>query len=238
MNKIIVDIDNIQIKLCEKFKKSGWYDKMKGFILSSDFENIIKKLVEESNKGKKFTPILKYVFRAFEECKYSDLKVVFLSQDVYPQIGVADGIAFSSSLTNNETSSLKYIFNSIEEQYQLENYERNPDLKRWANQGVLLINCGMTCEINNVGSHIYLWKSFISYLLDILNSYNTGLIFVFMGTEAQKYSELINQKNNYVFNIDHPNKAYYTDKKRWNNKNIFKEIDKILLKNNNEKIIW
>lgn len=235
---IQVDIDDIQIKLCEKFKPCDWYNILKAFILSEDFERIIKTLVTESNQNKKFTPPLKQVFRAFEECNYKDLKVIFLSQDVYPQLGISDGIAFSCSNTMKEQPSLRFIFDAIQNMYQIEDYNRNPDLKRWSNQGVLLINCGMTCQINNVGSHIKIWKPFITYLIDQLNYTNSGLIYVLMGDTAQQYEELINDNLHYVIKVEHPNKAYYNQTKLWKHDNVFKQIDEILLKNNNQKIQW
>ena len=235
---IKIDKNEIQTKLCDKLKPSGWYNKLRGFILSHNFEIILDKLIEESNKDKKFTPPLKYVFRAFEECKYNDLKVIMIGSDPHPSLGVSDGISFSCSLTNKEQPSLRYIFNSIEEDYELaETYDRNVDLKRWSNQGILMLNCGLTCQVNNIGSHIGLWNPFITYLLDILNITNIGLIFVFIGAEAQKYKDLINESNHFIILTEHPNKANYSAGK-WNNNNMFKKIDKIIEGCFKTKIIW
>ena len=41
-------------------------------------------------------PEYKNIFRAFHLCKYNDLKIIFLSQDPYPQKGVATGIVFGN----------------------------------------------------------------------------------------------------------------------------------------------
>lgn len=41
-----------------------------------------------------YTPNKKDIFKAFKLCDYNNLKVVFVSQDPYPQPNVATGIAF------------------------------------------------------------------------------------------------------------------------------------------------
>lgn len=81
MQTVQINIHEIQEKLVEKLRPSGWASKLKTFLLSNDFYEIIAKLVEESNNGKKFTPPLKYIFRAFEECSYDNLKIVFVGMD-------------------------------------------------------------------------------------------------------------------------------------------------------------
>jgi uracil-DNA glycosylase len=58
----------------------------KSFIFSSEFEKILNELWDLSNKNSRFTPTLKQVFRAFEECPYDKLQVVIIGQDPYPTI--------------------------------------------------------------------------------------------------------------------------------------------------------
>jgi uracil-DNA glycosylase len=76
-----IDLDEIKLKLYEKLKPSGWGDKLKTFIMSEDFDKILKQLLKEAKANNRFTPPLKQVFRAFEECPYKDLKVIMLGQD-------------------------------------------------------------------------------------------------------------------------------------------------------------
>lgn len=76
-----MDLEKIKLKLFEKLKPSGWDRVFKSFIFSSDFDKILTDLWELTKIDKRFTPPLKQVFRAFEECPYEDLKVVMLGQD-------------------------------------------------------------------------------------------------------------------------------------------------------------
>ena len=100
------DLENIRAKLYERLKPSDWADRMKGFLLSADFEKILVQLETDVNDGNRFTPSLKQVFRALEECPYKDLKVVIIAQDPYPQQNMSDGLAFSCGNTREPQPSL------------------------------------------------------------------------------------------------------------------------------------
>ena len=105
-----IDLKDIQQKLYERLESSGWADKLKGFILGSDFYNILEQLSKQSTAGDRFTPALKQIFRVFEECPYNELKVIIFNQDPYPLVSVADGLAFSCSNTGDVEPPLRYIF--------------------------------------------------------------------------------------------------------------------------------
>jgi uracil DNA glycosylase len=76
-----INLEEIKLKLIEKLQPSGWATKLRGFIQSSDFEKILNELYKQRSEGKRFTPPLKYVFRAFEECPVDKLRVVMIGQD-------------------------------------------------------------------------------------------------------------------------------------------------------------
>jgi len=239
MNKI--NITEIKQKMFNKLKGTGWDKVFKSYIFSSDFEDSIKKLHTFATQNKRFTPPLKDIFKAFEECPYKDLKVVMIGQDPYPQLGVADGIAFSCSKTDKPQPSLRYIFNELEREfpaYRTNDLLYNPlDLKRWSNQGILMLNTALTCEVGNIGSHYDVWKTFTAYLLTYLNDNYTGIVYVFMGKKAEGWGDLINEKFNYKFNVPHPASAAYKGGK-WDSKGVFKKINDILRDNTNKTIIW
>jgi uracil-DNA glycosylase len=228
----------IQQKLYEKLKPSGWGNVLKSFLLSDDFGMILQSLHDNLKQDKRFTPPLKDIFNAFQECPYNELKVIIVGQDPYPQLDVADGLCFSCSKSDKAQPSLNYIFSEIERTvYPYEKYNRDLDLRRWSHQGVLLLNTALTCEINNIGSHVELWKSFITYLLDMLNTYNSGLIYVFLGNNAKTWHKHVSS-NNYKLFASHPVSVAYKGKKIWDSGNIFNQINVILNNNNGDKIIW
>jgi len=234
-----VDLEEIKLKLIERLKPSGWAIKLRGFIMSSDFDKILETLYTLRNDGKRFTPPLKHVFKAFEECPLDKLKVVMIGQDPYPYLGVADGIAFSCGITRKPQPSLQKIFEEVEKTvYDGVYLEQDPDLTRWSNQGVLMMNTALTCQVDKVGSHYAIWQPFVSYVIDILSLTNSGLIFCLLGQKAQELEGLITPAH-YIHKASHPASAAYS-KGAWNSDDMFNTINSIIHKNNGEefKIKW
>ena len=232
-----MEIKEIQKKLYDKLKGSGWDHKLKMFLLSKEFENILTELYKKSTSGDKFTPTLKQLFRAFEVCKYENLKVVMLSGNPYAMEGVSDGLAFSCSNPKKEEGTLRLIFKEIENTVAKDGTVWNPDLTRWSEQGILLLNTSMTTNIIGDSNHFELWQPFYTYLFDMLNSYNSGIIYVFMGKQAKSLHKQI-VSNNYKFFITHPASAAYFKNGTWDSNDLFNGINNILYKNYGEKIKW
>jgi len=233
-----LDIEEIKEKIMVKLQPSGWARVLRGFIYSKDFDNIIVELAKQAKDGKRFTPTMKNWFRAFEECPYTDIKVVIIGQDPYPGVGHADGISFSLSQTDDMQPSLKYLLNAVNRTvYDNEQISTDKDLTRWANQGVLMFNTALTTNVGKIGQHYLIWKPFAAYLFDWLTWHCPGLIYVYLGKKAEEWADCVND-NNYKFFVSHPAAASYTGLKEWDCKNVFNEIKDILKKNNNFDIEW
>lgn len=233
-----IDLEDVKIKLYNKLKTSGWADVLKTFILSSDFDKILQELLRQSQDGKRFTPMVKYLFRAFEECPYKKTNVIILGQDPYPIPNVADGIAFSCSNDNYIQASLKYIHKEIQDTvYPNEEYDKVTDLKIWSNQGVLLINTAFTTTVNKVGSHYKIWEPFMSFLLDVIQYDKPNLVYAFLGKKAQEWSVSI-PDSNYKFLRTHPASASHNKMESWYSDDLFNNINTSLILQNNQPIIW
>ena len=232
-----VNIDEIQLKIYEKLKESGWGDKLKTFILSNDFNSILNTLLLEVQQDKRFTPTLKQVFRAFECCNLKDLKVLILGQDPYPQPYVADGISFSCSNTGKPEASLRYMFRGVKKTFFLEDYSNDPDLSRWSKQGVLLLNSALTTNINKIGTHYELWNPFLSFLFDYLSINNPDVIYVFLGKKAQEWINYIPEDSDRII-ASHPASAAYKNAIDWDGETIFQDINKLTKAKFNTEIIW
>jgi len=230
-------LKQVQLKLYEQLKDSGWANKLKAFILSEEFLNILRQLAQNQLAGKRFTPTIKHLFRAFEQCPYENLKVVIVGQDPYPKEGVADGIAFSCKYAAHPSQiqpSLKAIYKGLEnEGIQHMHYY---DLADWANQGILMLNTALTTEIGYAGAHTSLWNQFIIFLMDVLKS-NTGLTYVFMGKTAQTYMQYVDAENNYLLQCKHPASAAYTGGE-WESNGVFTKTSQIVKDNYKYDIKW
>ena len=226
-----IDINILRDNLNNKLEESGWDRMLSPYVNGLSFDHIMNTLVESVENGKRFTPRFKDVFNGFYECPYNDLKVVIVGQDPYPQLGVADGIAFSCSRKGKTEKSLQYIFKSLYGEY--EGY--NNDLRRWSNQGVLMINTAFTCEINKIGSHYGIWKSFTEYVFDNINRHNPKTVFILMGKKAEAWQTLL--PNCKILKCSHPASAAYRGGE-WDCNDVFNKANLELEKQGKTCIEW
>ena len=154
----------------------------------AELNNVMAKVGHEYRR-KPLCPAQSDVFRAFELCPLKDLKVVMLGQDPYPQKGVATGILFGNRKEVNE-DNLSPSLNVVKEaaiNFEVPHYCITFDqtLESWAKQGILMINSALTVEMNRIGSHVMIWRPFIAKLLKNLSEYDTAIIYVLFGRQAQ-----------------------------------------------------
>jgi uracil-DNA glycosylase len=224
-----------------KLKASGWDRVLNEFIDGKDFDTLMTALFKCSNEGG-MTPAIGNVFRPFYECPYNDLKVVLLEENPYPDEGIADGLALSCSKSKagEMEPALNVIFDEIQETVYAKQgedwYANEPDLTRWAKQGVLLLNINLTTEPGKIATHNDIWKPFTDYLFAKLIDMNVGLIYIFLGDVAKEQAKKIPEIN-YKFRCYHPNAAFYDDR-RWESNDVFNRINEILGGSNGTNIIW
>lgn len=176
----------------------------------TELNNVMAKVGQEYRR-KPLCPAQSDVFRAFELCLLKDLKVVMLGQDPYPQKGVATGILFGNRKEVDE-DNLSPSLNVVKEaaiNFEVPHYCITFDqtLESWAKQGILMINSALTVEMNRIGSHVMLWRPFIAKLLKNLSEYNTAIVYVLFGRQAQTFKPYINNRFNHIIKIEHP--AYF-----------------------------
>ena len=203
-----------------------------------DKQELIK-VINKLNQMANYTPSMKNIFRAFELCKYNDLKVLFLGYDPYPQRGVATGILFGNKKEVSEENlspSLKIVKEAaIDFEIPHNSIIFDQTLESWAKQGILMINSALTVEIGKIGSHTMLWRGFISKLIKKLSEYNTGIIYVLFGEQAKTFKPYIG-KNNIILEERHP--AYYARTGSKMPSTVFKEVTKLTKEKYGEPITW
>ena len=164
-------------------------------------------------------PEQKNIFRAFKFVKPSDIKVVILGQDPYINPGEANGLSFSAGpITKNEYAgkvklppSLRNVFKNIQTNYTNFIIPNHSNLVGWANQGVLLLNSGLTVEKSKPGSHIGIKDSvdYWSYLTDKIIEYISEncehVVFMLWGSFAKKKAKFIkNAQIHFISESMHP----------------------------------
>lgn len=201
-------------------------------------EEALNKLGPEYQR-KSICPVQNKVFRTFELCPYDELKVVMLGQDPYPQKGVATGILFGNDkevTEENLSPSLKIVKEAcINYEIPHNSIIFDQTLESWAKQGILMINSALTVEMNKVGSHVMLWRPFISKLLKNLSDNNTAIVYVLFGRQAQTFKPYIG-KFNHIIEVEHP--AYFARTNTKMPSELFRNINNLVKGINKMPIEW
>lgn len=221
----------------------SWYEIVKPFLVSDDFPKIGRFLKEEVDSGRTIFPLFDNVFRCFKECPLDKLRVVILTSNAYMD-GEADGLALSNSKAKgspfHEWHMISHTLLDAVEEDVAENklyLDRDPDLTRWANQGVLLLNCDLSSEKDRPGGHVQLWRPFIEYILTMVCLNSVHIVFVLLGKEAGKYEEQVVSNRHDHYLLEHPMKAA-REKRPWRHHRIFTTINNILNFIHGEQINW
>ena len=208
-------------------------------ILSSEinkdyFKDIIN-TVDNLYKEKEIYPKKEDIFNAFK-IPYKDVKVVILGQDPYHGEGEAHGYAFSC-LKTPIPPSLKNIYKELYSDLGIEKDILNGDLTPWANQGVMLLNAGLTVEKDKPNSHKDLgWNKFTDAVISKLNEREDPLVFILWGNFAREKAKLITNKNHLVIESPHP--SPFSARNGFFGSKPFSKTNNFLIKNNKKPINW
>ena len=162
----------------------------------------------------------------------------------YPNIingkPVATGLAFANSSDTPEESyspSLGILRESVID-FTIPHRTINfaPDLEKWEEQGVLLLNSALSCQLGKPESHTLMWRPFISSFLTNLSKWSSGIVYVLMGSQAQSFEHCINANNNYIIHCRHP--SWYARTHQRMPSDIWRQIDEIMVNLYDEKINW
>ena len=162
-----------------------------------NWENIIKqekqkdyfikleKFLDKEYHTKKIYPRKEKIFKAFELCRYENLKVVIIGQDPYHQPNQAQGLAFSTPKNIKNPPSMVNIFKEIKSDLGYESNCIDGDLTSWAEQGVLLINTILTVEDSSPKSHHKQgWEIFTNNIIKHINDNFNDIVFILWGAGA------------------------------------------------------
>jgi len=155
----------------------------------------LQKFIKKEREEYTIYPDKEDVFRAFRLCSPSDLKCVILGQSPY-HTGEADGLAFSNGGDyQNISPSLQNIFKEVENDVGFEDVAPDPDLTRWAEQGVLLLNTCLTVREGDAESHLTingkkLWQRFTEKAIRMCSMLDHPIVFMLWGNHAKDYVEM------------------------------------------------
>ena len=177
--------------------------------LASEFEkpyfaSLVRFLREEKAAGVTVYPPGSQIFRAFELTPVPQVKVVILGQDPYHGPGQAHGLSFSVPAGMPAPPSLKNIFKEIESDLGVR-MSGCPNLEKWAQQGVLLLNTVLTVRGGQAASHSRRgWEEFTDAVIRYISENCEGGVFMLWGNPARSKSVLIDRSRHLVLEAAHP----------------------------------
>ena len=147
--------------------------------------------VDEADRTAEVYPPPAERFAAFALTPPGRVRVILLGQDPYHEPGQAHGLAFSVRESTKLPPSLVNIYKERESDLGIPP-SASGDLRRWAEQGVLLLNTVLTVERGKANSHSrFGWQTFTDAVLRAASALPQPIAAVLWGAQAQKKAPLL-----------------------------------------------
>jgi uracil-DNA glycosylase len=179
-----------------------------GELLQEEFKKpyftMLEEFLEKEYEEQTVYPARENIFNALKYTDYDDVKVVLLGQDPYHGPGQAHGLSFSVQPGVRIPPSLRNIYKELHEDLGCD-IPNTGYLKKWADQGVLLLNTVLTVRKGEAHSHKGKgWENLTDKVISLLNEREKPVIFLLWGRPAQSKLKLIDEDRHHIIASAHP----------------------------------
>ena len=203
---------------------------------SKDYYLSLREFLKKEYTNKIIYPDKYDIFNALHYTPYKNIKVVILGQDPYHGINQAHGLSFSVKPGIKIPPSLLNIYKELNS--DLGCYiPNNGYLKKWADQGILLLNTSLTVRAGEANSHKNIgWEIFTNRIISLINEKSDPIVFLLWGNNAISKKSLITNKQHLILSSAHPSplsasRGFFGSKP-------FSKINKFLISVNKDPIDW
>ena len=183
--------------------KNDWHDLLKEEF-NQDYYVKLRHFLINEYQTKTVYPDKYDIFNALHFTPYKDVKAVILGQDPYHGPGQAHGLSFSVKPGIPAPPSLVNIFKELHSDLGC-SIPNHGYLKKWADQGVLLLNTSLTVRASQANSHQNIgWAYFTDRVIHHLNKRLDPVVFILWGKNAQSKRTLITEPRHYIIQSVHP----------------------------------
>lgn len=184
-------IHNDWQNLLEEEFQSAYYQQLRNFL-------------KEEYQTQTIYPEMDHIWEAFERTPYQAVKVVILGQDPYHGPNQAHGLSFSVQKGVAIPPSLRNIYKELASDLGIE-AANHGDLRKWADQGVFLLNTVLTVRQGQAYSHRGKgWEMLTDAVIRALNKRQEPVIFVLWGNASIAKTALIDSKKHIILTAPHP----------------------------------
>ena len=165
------------------------------------------KFVKEEYSNHVIYPPSKDIFNALHLTPLHNVKVVILGQDPYHNEHQAHGLSFSvlpDVSAKDVPPSLKNIYKELHS--DLGCYiPDNGYLKKWADQGVLLLNTVLTVRAHEAASHRgHGWEKFTDAIISAVNKEDRPIVYMLWVRPAGEKAAMLDNPKQLVLKAPHP----------------------------------
>lgn len=176
--------------LAEEFEKD-YYLKLREFLI-------------EEYRTRTIYPDMNDIFNALKMTSFEDVKVVILGQDPYHGPNQAHGLSFSVNKGVRIPPSLLNIYKELSSDIGCY-IPNNGYLKKWAEQGVLMLNTSFTVRAGEANSHRGKgWEILTDRIIEIISDNKEKVVFILWGNNAISKEKLIDSSKHLVLKSVHP----------------------------------
>lgn len=182
---------------------NNWDELLSGEF-SKEYYHELRQFLVSEYKNHTVYPDMYDIFNAFKYTSYEDTKVVIFGQDPYHEPHQAHGLAFSVQEGVRIPPSLCNIYKELNN--ELGCYiPNNGMLKKWAEQGVMLLNSSLTVRGGMANSHRNKgWEEFTDAVVKLYNKREKPIIFMLWGNNAKEKASYITNPNHIILTSVHP----------------------------------
>jgi uracil-DNA glycosylase len=217
--------------------EENWKNILRGAFNSDYFNRINHFLLEEKTNNNIIYPSNNFIFNAFNQTPFEQVKVVIIGQDPYHGNNQAHGLSFSVRDGIEHPPSLKNIFKEIEQDLNIK-YPKSGDLTPWAKQGVLLLNASLTVRKAEANSHQNIgWQKFTDHVIELLSEKRENIVFLLWGGFAKKKGNKINASKHHILTTGHPS-PLSANRGFWFGNKHFSKTNQILSTLGQSEINW
>lgn len=163
------------------------------------------RFVKEEYSTKVVYPPADDIFNALHLTPLKDVKVLILGQDPYHNEHQAHGLSFSVLPDQKDIPpSLQNIYKELQE--DLGCYiPNNGYLKKWADQGVLMLNTVLTVRAHEPNSHQGRgWEHFTDAIIQAVNQKDEPVVYMLWGKPAQSKIPMLTNPKHLILKAPHP----------------------------------
>ena len=176
--------------LSSEFRK-GYYSQLYNFVKDEYSKTVVYPPAED-------------IFNAFHFAPLKDVKVLLLGQDPYHNEHQAHGLSFSVQPGQDIPPSLVNIYKELHD--DLGCYiPDNGYLKKWADQGVLLLNTVLTVRAHQANSHQgHGWEQFTDAVIQAVNAQDRPIVYMLWGAPARRKKAMLTNPKHLILEAPHP----------------------------------